>query len=75
MTETSGPQQSADALPAATTCSVPQQREPSTEYVPGGHSGTTSRHTSPTSATLDQDRVTMPDPAPPATAAKGHGCL
>ena len=75
MTEASGPQESADPLPAATTCSVPQQREPSTEYTPGGHPGTTSRHPSPTSATLDQDRVTVPPPSPPATAAKGHGSL
>ena len=59
MTGTSGPQESAGPLPAATTCSVPQQQEPSTEYVPGGHPGTTSRHPSPTSAALDQDRVTM----------------
>ena len=60
MTETSGPQESADQLPAATTCSVPQQQEPSTEGVPRGHPGTTSGHPSPTNAALDQDRVTMP---------------
>ena len=35
MTGTSGPQESANPLPAATTCSVPHQQEPSTEYVPG----------------------------------------
>ena len=64
MTETSGPQESHDPLPAATTCSVPGQREPSTVYAPWGHPGTTSRHPSPTSATLDKDRVTMPPPAP-----------
>ena len=64
MTETSGPQESHDPLPAATTGSMPQQREPSTEYAPGGHRGTASRHPSPTSATLDQDRVTMPHPLP-----------
>ena len=29
MTGTSGPQESAGQLPAATTCSVPQQQEPS----------------------------------------------
>ena len=73
MTETSGSQESADPLPAATTCSVPQQREPSTEYVPGGHPGTTSRHPSPTSATLDQGRVTMPLPAPRPPQQRGTG--
>ena len=40
-TGTSGPQESAGPLPAATTCSVPQQQEPSAEYVPWGHPGTT----------------------------------
>ena len=75
MTGTSGPQESAGPLPAATTCSVPQQQEPSTEYVPWGHPSTTSPHPSPTSAALDQDRVTMPPPTPPAAAAKGHGSL
>ena len=30
---------------------------------------------SPISATLDQDRVTMPPPPPPATAAEGQGSL
>ena len=44
------------------------------EYVPRGHPGTTSRHPSPVSAALDQDRVAMPPP-PPTTAAKGHGSL
>ena len=44
--------------------SMPQQQEPSLEDAPGGHPGTTSRHPSPTSPKLDQDRVTMP-PAPP----------
>ena len=70
MTGTSGPQEPAGPLPAATTCSVPQQQEPSTEYVPGGHPGTTSRHPSPTSAALDQDRVTMP-PHHPGRRSKG----
>ena len=65
MTETSGPQESADPLPAATTCS--------TEYVPGRHPGTTSRHPSPTGATLDQDRVTMPPPAPRPPQQGGMG--
>ena len=64
MTGTSGPQESAGPLPAATTCSVPQQQEPSKEYVPGGHPGTTSRQPSPTSAALDHDRVTMSPPPP-----------
>ena len=73
MTETSGPQESADPLPAAKTCSVPQQREPSTEYVPGGQPGTTSRHPSPTSATLDQDGVTMPPPPPRPPQQRGTG--
>ena len=49
---------------------VPQQQQPSTEYVPGGHPGTTSRHPSLTSAALDQDRVTMP-PQPPGRRSKG----
>ena len=71
MTVTSGPQESADPLPAATTRSVPQQREPSTEYAPGGHPGTTTRHPSPTSATLDQDRVTIPSQPPRGHRSKG----
>ena len=75
MAETSGPQESAGPVPAAKTCSVPQQQEPSTEYVAGEHPGATSRHPSPTSAALDQERVTMPPPSPLATAAKGHGSL
>ena len=70
VTETSGPQESDDPLPAATTCLVPRQQEPSTEYVPGGHPGTTSRQPSPTRATLDQDRVTMPPP-PPGHRSRG----
>ena len=70
MTGTSGAQESAGPLPTATTCSVPQEMEPPTEYVPGGHPDTTSRHTSPTSAALDQDRVTMPPP-PPGHRSKG----
>ena len=72
MTGTSGPQESAGPLPAATTCLVPHKQEPSTEYVPGGHPGTTSWHPFLTSAALDQDRVTMPPPPPLAAAAKGH---
>ena len=73
MTETSGPQESDDPVPAATTCSMPQQRELSTEYAPGGHPGTTSRHPSPTSTTLDQDRVTMPPPPPRPPQQRGTG--
>ena len=73
MTETSSPKESADPLLATTTCSVPQQREPSTEYVPGGHPGTTSRHPSPTSVTLHQDRVTMPPPPPRPPQQRGTG--
>ena len=64
MTETSGPQESGDPLPAAATRSMPQQREPSTGYVPGGHPGTTRGHPSLTGATPDQDRKNMP-PRPP----------
>ena len=73
MTETSGPQEFADPLPAASTCFVPQQREPFTEYAPGGHPGTTSRHPSPTSATLDRDRATMPPPPPRPLQQMGTG--
>ena len=73
MTGTSGPQESAGPLPATTTCSVPQQQEPSTEYVPGGHPGTTSRHLSPTSTTLDQYWVTMPLPPPRPSQQGGRG--
>ena len=64
MTETSAPQESNDPLPAATTCSMPQQQKPSTGYVPGGHPGATPGHPFTTSATSDQDRETMPPPAP-----------
>ena len=73
MTGTSGPQESAAPLPAATTCSVHQQQESSTEYVPGGHPGTTSRHPSPTSAALHQDWVTMPPPPPRPPQQRGTG--
>ena len=64
MTETSGPQKSGDSPPTAATCSMPQQREPSTGNVPGGHPGTTPGHPSATGATPDQDRETMPPPPP-----------
>ena len=64
MKETSSPQESADQLPAAATCSMPQQREPSMEYVPGGHPGTTPGRPSSTGAIPDEDRETMPPPAP-----------
>ena len=60
MTQISGPQESGDSLPTAAACSMPQQREPSTRYVPGGHPGTTKGHSSPPGATPDQDRETMP---------------
>ena len=73
MTETSDPQESDDPVPAAATCSMPQQREPSTGYVPGGHPGTTPGHSSPTSATPDQDRETMPHPPPRPPQRKSTG--
>ena len=73
MTGNSGPQESPGPLPAATPCSVPQQQEPSTEYVPGGHPGTISRHPSPADATLDQDRVAMPRPSPRPPQQGGAG--
>ena len=73
MTGTSGPQESAGPLPAAKTCSVPQQQQPSTEYVPEGHPGTTSRHPSLTSAALDKDRVSMPAPRPRPSQQRGTG--
>ena len=67
MTENSGPQESGDSLPIAVACSMPQQREPSTRNVPGGHPGTIPGHRSPAGATPDQDRETMPPshPRPP----------
>ena len=64
MTEISGPQESGDPLPAAAARSMPQQLEPSTGNVPGGHPGTAPGHPSPTGATSDQDRETMPPPPP-----------
>ena len=73
MTGTSGPQDSPGPLPAATPCSVPQQQEPSTDYVPGGHPDTTSRHPSPAGAALDQDRVAMPPPPPRPPQQRGAG--
>ena len=73
MTDNCDPQKSDDPLPATTTCSMPQQQEPSTGYVPGGHSGTTPGHPSPTSATPDQDRKAMapPPPRPPQRRSTG----
>ena len=62
MTGTSSPQEPAGPLPTATPCSMPRQREPRTEYVPGGQPGATSRHPSPADPALDQDRVAMPPP-------------
>ena len=70
MTGASGPQESPDPILAATPCSVPQQQEPSTEYLPGGHPGTIPRHPSPAGATLDQDRMAMP-PRAPGRRSKG----
>ena len=64
MTETSDPQESDDPLPATATCSMPEQREPCTGYVPGGHPGTTAGHPSLTRATPDQDWETMLPPSP-----------
>ena len=59
MTETCGPQKSGDSPPSAASCSMRQQREPSTGNVP---EGTGPRHPSLTGTTLDQDRETMPRP-------------
>ena len=64
MIQTSGSQESVDPMPATAACSMPQQREPSTGNVPGGHPGTAPGHPSPAGATPDQDRETMPPPAP-----------
>ena len=64
MTATSGPQRSGDSPPTATSCSISQQREPSTGNVPGGHLKTIPGHPSLTGTTLDQDRETMPPQAP-----------
>ena len=73
VTGTSGPQASPGPLLAVTPCLVPQQQEPSTEYVPGGHPDTTSRHPSPAGAKLDQDRVAMPPPPPRPLQQRGVG--
>ena len=75
MTRTSGPQESPGPLPAAMACSVPQQQDPSTNYVPGGPPGTNSRHPSPAGAALDQDRKAMPPPPPRLPQQKGAGPL
>ena len=71
MTGTSSPQEPAGPLPTATPCSMPLQREPPTEYVPGGQPGATSRHPSPADAALDQDRVAMPSPPPRPPQQRG----
>ena len=63
-TETSIIQTTADSLPTAAACSMPEQREPSTGNVPGRHPGTTQGHPSTTGATPDQDQETMPPPPP-----------
>ena len=73
MTGTSGPQESPGPLPAATPCSAPDQQEPSTEYAPGGHPGTISRHPSPAGAALDQDRMAIPPPPPRPPQQGGAG--
>ena len=65
MTETSGPQESGDPLT--------EQREPSTGNVPRGHPGTAPGHPSPTGATPDQDRETMPPLAPLPPQRKNTG--
>ena len=72
MTETSGPQKSADSPPTAASCSMSQERVPSTGDVPGGHLGTTPGHPSPTGTTLDQDRETMPSPPPRAPQRRNN---
>ena len=64
MTAISGLQKSGDSPPTAASCAMPQQREPSTGNVPGGHLDTTPGHPSPTGTTLHEDRETMPPPAP-----------
>ena len=66
-------QESDDPLPTTMTCSMPQQREPSTAYLFGGHPGTTPGHPSPTGATLDQDGETMPTPPPRPTQQRSTG--
>ena len=71
MTGTSSPQEPAGSLPTATPCSMPRQREPPTEYVPGGQPGATSWHPSPADAALDQDRVAMPPPPPRPPQQRG----
>ena len=73
MTGTSSPQEPAGPMPTAATCSMPQQREPPTEYVPWGNPGATSRHPFPAEAALDQDRVAMPPPPPRPPQQRGTG--
>ena len=63
MTGTAGPQKSGDSLPTAAACWMPQQRELSTGYVPGGHPGTTPGHPSPTGT----NRTKTGRPCPPHT--------
>ena len=70
MTESCCPQ-ICDSLPTAAACSMPQQREPSTGKEPGGHPDTALGHPSPTGATPDQDRETMPLP-PPRPPQRGN---
>ena len=68
MTDTPSPQQSGDSLPTAPACSMP-----STGSVPGGHPGTAPGHPAPTGATPDQDRETMPPPAPQPPQRRNTG--
>ena len=75
MTETSSPQIAGDSPPTAASCSMPQQRETSTENVSEGYLGTTPGHPFPTGTTLDQDRETMPPPGPRTTTTEEHGPL
>ena len=75
MTGTSGPQESADPLPAAAACSMPQQREPFTGNMPGRNPGTAPVPPSPTGTTPDKAQKTMPPPPPPTTATKEHRSL
>ena len=64
MTETSGPKGSGDSPPTALAYLMPQQREPPTGNVLWRRHGTAPGHPSPTGATPDQDRETMPPPPP-----------
>ena len=75
MTETSCPQESDNRLPPATACSMPQQPEPSTGYVPGGHPGTTIGHSPPDWRHGGPGPGDHAPPAPLTTATEEHGSL